>query len=92
MDQLVYAVTAFVWFDGRLSFTSLGVGMGSPVIALSACMLFFVLHAYSYFEIRWSELLDRAPAWAVTGAYFVLGIAFFFGWPTSNAPFIYFQF
>ncbi|MBI2824163.1 MAG: MBOAT family protein [Planctomycetia bacterium] len=82
----------FVIFDGRWELTSLGLGTGSPVIALLAFLIFVVLHCFSYFEIRWAELLDRAPAPALSLVYMLLGLVFFFAWPSENAPFIYFQF
>jgi alginate O-acetyltransferase complex protein AlgI len=92
LHDLLYAMRAFVIFDGQMNLTSLGLGVGTPVIALLAFCIFIVLHASSYFAIRWSELLDRLPSPALTAAYVLLGLLFFATWPSHNAPFIYFQF
>ncbi len=62
LDHLLVAMRSFVFFDGRLEFTSLGLGIGSPVIAIAAFAIFAVLHCSSFFAIRWSELLDRLPS------------------------------
>ena len=92
LHDLLYATCAFVLFDGNFDLTNLGLGVGTPVIALLAFAIFLVLHASSYFAIRWSELLDRLPSPALTAAYVLLGLLFFVAWPSHNAPFIYFQF
>ncbi|HEY4308551.1 MAG TPA: MBOAT family O-acyltransferase [Pirellulales bacterium] len=92
LHDLLYAMRAFVLFDGQMNLTSLGLGLGTPVIALLAFLVFVVLHTSSYFAIRWSELLDRLPSPALTAAYVLLGLLFFIAWPSQNAPFIYFQF
>ena len=83
---------AFVLFDGRLELTSLGLGLGMPVIALAALVIFAILHCWSYFAIRWAELLDRTPSRLLPIIYLLLGLLFFVAWPAENAPFIYFQF
>ncbi|HVU88618.1 MAG TPA: MBOAT family O-acyltransferase [Pirellulales bacterium] len=92
LHDLLYAMRAFVVFDGQMNLTSLGLGVGMPVIAILAFAIFIVLHASSYFAIRWSEWLDRLPSPALTAAYVLLGLLFFATWPAHNAPFIYFQF
>jgi hypothetical protein len=92
LEDLWYSVRAFVFIDGNLNIGSLGLGMGSPIIAILALVLFVGLHAFSFFVIRWAELLDRMPGWTLAIIYFLLGVAFFLGWPTEEAQFIYFQF
>ncbi len=92
LSDLLYAMRAYVLFDGRIELTSLGLGVGTPVIAMLAMLIFVVLHASSFFAIRWSELLDRLPAPALSLIYLLLGALFFATWPAHNAPFIYFQF
>ena len=92
LENLLYAMRAFVLFDGRLELTSLGLGLGMPVIALAALVIFAILHCWSYFAIRWAELLDRTPSRLLPIIYLLLGLLFFVAWPAENAPFIYFQF
>ncbi len=92
LDHLLVAMRSFVLFDGRFEMTSLGLGIGSPVIAIAAFAIFAVLHCSSFFAIRWSELLDRLPSQILPVVYLLLGLLFFVAWPAENAPFIYFQF
>ena len=51
------------------------------MIALAAFSLFILLHAWSYFVLRWAEILDRLPSPAVTLVYVLLGMIFFATWP-----------
>ena len=92
LHQLLYAVKAYVVFDCRLDVAGPGLGGGSPVIALAALGLFVVLHAVSYFKLRWAEFLDRLPGPVLPLAYALLGLVLFLAWPSEDAPFIYFQF
>ena len=92
LEHLLVAMKSYVFFDGRLELTSLGLGMGSPVIALAAFAIFILLHAWSYFVLRWAELLDRLPSQLLPICYLLLGLLFYAAWPVANAPFIYFQF
>ena len=92
LHQLLYAMKAYVFFDFRFDVAGPGLGGGSPVIALSALGIFVVLHAVSFFKLRWAEFLDGLPRPVLPVAYAFLGLVFFFAWPSEDAPFIYFQF
>lgn len=92
LHQLLYAMKAYVFFDFRFDVAGPGLGSGSPVIALSALGIFVLLHAVSFFKLRWAEFLDRLPRPVLPVAYAFLGLVFFFAWPSEDAPFIYFQF
>lgn len=91
-DNLVYCLKKFVLFDGRLGLGGLGLGRGDPAIALLAILGFSLLHTIGYFSKRWDERLTSAPLALRLLAYIALGILFCYGWPTTAAPFIYFQF
>jgi hypothetical protein len=92
LQDLLIAVQAFVLFDGRWNISSLGLGVGSPIVAGLACALFVAFHLFSFFVMRWAEVLDRMPEWLLPLVYIVLGALFFLGWPSENTQFIYFQF
>lgn len=91
-DNLVYCLRKFVLFDGRLGLGGLGLGRGDPAIAFLAILIFSLLHTVGYFSKRWDERLTSAPLPLRLLAYVALGILFCYGWPTTAAPFIYFQF
>jgi alginate O-acetyltransferase complex protein AlgI len=92
LDAVWYSVKAFVVWDGRMSIGSRGLGNAMPGLAMAALVVFVVLHTISYFVRPWPDLLDRIPRPLLLAAYALLAIVFFFGWPSHNAPFIYFQF
>jgi alginate O-acetyltransferase complex protein AlgI len=82
----------FFAFQGGLNVSNLGLGGGSPAPAAIALVLFCILHASSYFYGRWAELLDRWPYWFRLLLYVAVGLIFFYGWPTHQSAFLYFQF
>jgi D-alanyl-lipoteichoic acid acyltransferase DltB (MBOAT superfamily) len=92
LNELLSAAKAFIVFDGEFSIASFGLGVGSPIVAVAAAGIFVVLHAFSFFCIRWATLLDRLPSTLLPVIYLLLGMAFFLGWPAANSQFIYFQF
>jgi D-alanyl-lipoteichoic acid acyltransferase DltB (MBOAT superfamily) len=91
-DNLVYCLKKFVLFDGRLALGGLGLGRGDPVVAFLAIFIFSAMHTVGYFSKRWDERLTSAPLALRLLAYTALGVLFCYGWPTTAAPFIYFQF
>ncbi len=91
-ENLWYAVKKFIVFDGRWELFGLGAGVGAPFTALLALLVFVVLHAYGHFFRRWPEQLDVLPRPLLFGLYALLGALLFYGWPTHQEPFIYFQF
>lgn len=91
-DNLAYCIKKFVLFDGQLALSAIGLGRGAPFTALAAAGAFVVLHAMGFFGRRWGERLDARPLWQLAMIYFVLGIVFFYLWPSKSEAFIYFQF
>jgi alginate O-acetyltransferase complex protein AlgI len=92
LSDLIAATSRFIVFDGALDISSLGLGVASPIVAVLACVVFMAAHTFSFFVIRWTELLDDLPGWSLPVVYVISGMIFFLGWPSENAQFIYFQF
>lgn len=92
LDALLYCMKKFLFFDGSLSITSMGLGRGSPFISLGAATFFVLIHTAGYFSKLWSERLDSMPLILRIFLYAALGMLFFYGWPMDAEPFIYFQF
>jgi len=92
LDALLYCMKKFVFFDGSLSITAMGLGRGSPFIALGAAAIFAVIHTVGFFSKRWADRLDGTPLAIRVILYVLLGMLFFYGWPSEAEPFIYFQF
>ncbi len=91
-DRLAAAVKQFVVFDGRFDVAGIGLGNAAPFGAVAALALFVVLHAVGRFRRRWPEMLDSASPRLLPWIYLLLGLLFFFLWPSTSVPFIYFQF
>ncbi len=91
-EHLKYCVKKFVFFDGRLELSALGVGNGDPVIAVLLAGMFVVFHAYSRVKGRIHDSFDRSSPYKLAFIYAVLAIIFFYLWPATDAAFIYFQF
>jgi len=99
--DLWYCMKKFVLFDGNLSPSALagvGLGRGDPATAALAIGLFVVLHTTGYFRSlrdpngRWPDTLDHAPWPARVAAIAVAVVMLFYGWPSAQQAFIYFQF
>jgi alginate O-acetyltransferase complex protein AlgI len=90
--DLWYCLKKFVLFDGQLGLSGLGLGQTQPFVAAGAALVFCVLHAWGFFGRRWVDRLDDTPRRLRPALYALLGLVFYFGWPTAEAPFIYFQF
>ncbi|MEX0875834.1 MAG: MBOAT family O-acyltransferase [Phycisphaerales bacterium] len=92
INDLLYCMRKYLFFDADLSLGGIGLGRGDPVTALLAVMIFCLLHTAAFFSERWDERLNGAP-WPVRALiYATLGAIFFYGWPSQSAAFIYFQF
>ena len=91
-EDLMYCLKKFVLFDGRLSGSALGLGGTQFATGLLAAAAFVVLHSMGWFGRRWGDRLDAMPRWLGPIIYGAIGMALFFGWPKTDAPFIYFQF
>ena len=86
------ALRKFVVFDFDLALTSLGLGrtqVFSTVLILGA---FAALHIYSQARGGIDKKLARAGAPALVAVGVIAGLCFYYLWPLSEAPFIYFQF
>ena len=92
LKQLLVAMKSYVFFDGQWQFTGLSLNTGATLVPLATFAIFIVLHAWSFFAIRWAELLDRLPSRTLPICYAVVAWLFYVAWPVANAPFIYFQF
>ena len=93
LSQLTGSVQAFVIPDGRLSLSGIGLGTGSPFLALMAAVVFGVVHAAGRLGSRtWPERLDRMPRRWQPAFGVLLGFGLFFTWPSGETPFVYFQF
>jgi hypothetical protein len=91
-ENLTYAIRHFVFFDGRWELAALGAGTASPFTAALALGIFILFHGVRGLGVRWPERLDAAPRPVQLVTYFLLGLVLFLGWPSDEAPFIYFQF
>ncbi len=91
-SDLWYCMKKYVLLDGELGLAGIGLGRGAPFTAVAAAAGFAVLHAWGFFGRRWVDRLDDTPRRTRPAIYFLLGLIFYFGWPTAEAPFIYFQF
>ncbi len=91
-QALLYCMKKFVFFDGQIALSALGLGRGDPFIALGAAAIFAVCHAFGFFTTRWGDRLDRTPRPLLPVIYFLAGLIFFLAWPAANQAFIYFQF
>jgi len=92
LEDVWYCMKKFVFFDGRFDLASLGLGRGAPFIALLAAGVFCAVHAIGYFGTRWGDRLNRLPIVLLAAVYVLIGAVLFFAWPTTEQPFIYFQF
>jgi len=96
-SDLWYCIKKFVFFDGSLSLGAAGLGRGDPFTAIGAAVIFCVLHAVDYLLLCrtgsiYANILCKVPYPVRALVYAMAAIAFFFGWPTENGAFIYFQF
>jgi D-alanyl-lipoteichoic acid acyltransferase DltB (MBOAT superfamily) len=91
-DKLIYCVKKFVLFDGAISFSGLGLGRGSPATAALAILMFVALHTYGFMTKRWDERLTAMSMPLRLLAYVIIGMLLFYGWPSQQSAFIYFQF
>jgi len=91
-EHLKYCAKKFVFFDGRLELSALGVGNGDPVVAVLLTGMFVVFHTYSRIKGRIHDSFDRSSPYKLALVYATLAIVFFYLWPATDAAFIYFQF
>ncbi len=86
------AIRKFVLFDMNFSIASLGLGALPFFSTLALMGGFGILHLASARVDGIEHALARAPRPVGALACLFLGFALFCLWPTSDAPFIYFQF
>lgn len=90
-QQMLYSVRKFVVFDFGLPKTHSGLGTILPY-AICIILLFAILHTYSYFKGGLDKQLARLSPNLCFVICILIGLFAFLLWPTTEAPFIYFQF
>jgi len=84
--------TALIYLEGMAGIFESAHALA---LALSALVVYFLIVALldlaPYLRQR-EEFIELLPFWARTLTYTFLGLAIWTAWPTSESPFIYFQF
>ncbi|MBN1912744.1 MAG: MBOAT family protein [Pirellulales bacterium] len=90
--DLLVALRKFVVFDMDFAVKSIGLGSLSVFSSLLILAAFAIVHAYSFWRGGLDRRLAHSPLWISCSVSVLLGTLFYFFWPLSEAPFIYFQF
>ncbi|MCH2134947.1 MAG: hypothetical protein MK101_00015 [Phycisphaerales bacterium] len=95
--DLWYCIKKFIFFDAVLGLGAAGLGRGDPFTAAGAAAVFCVLHGIDYLLFCrtgkiYANALCTVPYPVRATVYAGAAVAFFFGWPSTNGAFIYFQF
>jgi len=90
--DMLLALRKFVVFDLNFEVQSIGVGKLAAFSSLAILLAFFAAHGYSAWRGGLDNRLARTPLWISSPVCVLLGVLFYFFWPLSGAPFLYFQF
>jgi alginate O-acetyltransferase complex protein AlgI len=90
--DMLYALNKFVLFDFSLSVKNIGLSTISLFSTLTILAAFLAVHAYSWWCGGLDKRLAWAPMWLTAPACVLVGMLFYFFWPLTDVPFIYFQF
>lgn len=91
-SKMLIAVKKFLFFDFNFSLGGIGIGSLSFFSALSLMAAFAILHTISWRVNGLDRRLDEASWPVLTVICFAAGLTCVWLWPTSETPFIYFQF
>lgn len=86
------ALAKFVLFDFDFNLANIGLGNASLFSTIVVVTAFLVAHAFSALHGGLDVRLARCPMWIVAAVCVVAGFVFYYFWPVSDTPFIYFQF
>ena len=91
-DAMQVTMRKFVVFDFNFDLTSIGLGNIAFFSTLSLMLIFTVFTIISRRTGHIENYLGQLSTQGAAGVCFVSGIVFYYFWPLSQAPFIYFQF
>jgi len=91
-SKMLVALKKFVIFDFNFSLAGIGIGALSFFSAIVILATFLVLHLISWKVGGLDRRLATAPSPVLAMACALAGVALVLFWPTTEAPFIYFQF
>ena len=91
-SKMLVAVKKFLIFDFNFRLAGIGIGAISLFSALTIMAGFAVLHFMSWKVGGLDNRLDKASSPVLAMACLLAGIILVLLWPTTETPFIYFQF
>jgi alginate O-acetyltransferase complex protein AlgI len=91
-DAMQTAIRKFVIFDFNFDLASIGLGNLAFFSTLSLMLTFIVFTIISQRAGHIENYLGKLSTAKAAGVCFISGIVFYYFWPLTQAPFIYFQF
>ncbi len=91
-SKMLIAIKKFLFFDFNFSLSGIGIGAISFFSGMSILAGFVILHVISWRVGGLDRRLSEASSPALAIVCFAAGIVLVLLWPTTETPFIYFQF
>jgi alginate O-acetyltransferase complex protein AlgI len=90
--KMLIAMKKFVIFDFNFQIKDMGLGRLNFFSTILFLLCFMFLHYFSYKLNGFENYTNKISKTAQTISLFILGMIFFYLWPSRESPFIYFQF